>query len=214
MEVAEILNASHRVRRPRTSRPPRENRGSDPLGDTKRFYGPKCSSEILDAFSNRFIHGYEKRTRKADSFGVGSTEIKRDDRRLKNPKYGGMGMKGRKILVAEDEPHILKSLKLVLEEAGFSVVTAIDGEDALHKTREEKPDLLILDMTMPKMNGYEIYDKLRSDPLQRDIPVMMLTALGQVDKTPDGLGEHPFDIIPKPFNPYSVVDKVKEILKN
>lgn len=123
-------------------------------------------------------------------------------------------MKGKKILVADNEPHILRSLKLVLEEAGYSVVTAADGEEAFHKTKREKPDLVILDVTMPKMNGYEIYDKLRSDPLQRDVPVMMLTALGQADETPDGLGEHPFDIIPKPFNPYSVVDKVKEILKN
>lgn len=122
-------------------------------------------------------------------------------------------MKRKKILVADDEPHILRSLKLVLEEAGYSVVTATDGEEAFHKTREEKPDLLILDIKMHTMNGYEVYHRLQTDPLQRDIPVMILTALGQGGRKSEKVGAHIFDVITKPFSPYSIVDKVKEILR-
>lgn len=123
-------------------------------------------------------------------------------------------MKRKKILVADDEPHILRSLKLVLEEAGYSVLTATDGEDAFHKTKKENPDLLVLDIKMHKMDGFEVYTKLQTDPLQRDIPVLILTALGQADQKREGLSEHTFDIITKPFSPYSLVDKVNEILKN
>lgn len=120
----------------------------------------------------------------------------------------------KKILVADDEPHILRSLKLVLEEAGYSVLTATDGEEAFHKTKKEKPDLLILDVKMQKMNGYEVYDKLRTDPLQRDMPVMILSALGQTGQKREGSGNHSLALIAKPFSPYSVLDKVKEILKH
>jgi two-component system OmpR family response regulator/two-component system alkaline phosphatase synthesis response regulator PhoP len=83
-------------------------------------------------------------------------EMKGQDRRSTNRKRGVGGMKRKKILVADDEPHILRSLKLVLEEAGYSVVTATDGAEAFQKTREEKPDLLILDIKMHKMDGYEV----------------------------------------------------------
>ncbi len=122
-------------------------------------------------------------------------------------------MKGKKILVADNQPHILRSLKLVLEEAGYSVVTATDGEEAFHKTREEKPDLLILDSKMYTMDGYEVYNRLQTDRLQEDIPVMILTALGQADQKSEKAGTHIFDIITKPFSPYSIVDKVKKILR-
>ncbi len=123
-------------------------------------------------------------------------------------------MKGKKILVADNQPHILRSLKLVLEEAGYSVVTATDGEEAFNKTKKEKPDLLILDITMHKMNGYEVYDKLRSDPLQGNIPVMMLSTLGQTGQETGRSGNDAFNIIAKPFSPYSIVDIVNGILKN
>ena len=125
------------------------------------------------------------------------------DRGSKNPKHeGDGGMNGKKILVADDEPHILRSLKLVLEEAGYSVLTATDGEEAFHKTKKEKPDLLILDI------------KIRNDPLQRDIPVMILSALGQTDQNREGSEDHAFAIIAKPFSPYSLLDQVRKILKN
>ncbi len=168
---------------------------------------------MSDAFSNRCIHCHDKQTREADTFGFRSTEVRGQDRGSKDPKYEG-DMKGKKILVADDEPHILRSLKLVLEEAGYSVVTATDGEEAVHKTRKEKPDLLILDIKMQKMNGYEVYNRLQTEPLQRDIPVMILTALGQADPKSEKAGAHIFDVITKPFSPYSVLDKVREILKN
>jgi CheY-like chemotaxis protein len=130
----------------------------------------------------------------------------------KSEERGG-GMKGKKILVAEHEVHILRSLKLVLEEAGYSVVTATDGEEALHKTKKEKPDLLILDSKMHTMNGYEVYSRLQTDPLHGDIPAMILTA-GQADRKPEKLEAHIVDVITKPFSPYSILDRVKEILKN
>jgi DNA-binding response OmpR family regulator len=126
----------------------------------------------------------------------------------------GEGMKRKKILIADDEPNILRSLRLVLEEAGYLVLSAIDGEEALHKTRKEKPDLLILDIRMPKMNGYEVYKKLQTDPLQRDVPVMIFTALGEEEQKREGSGTHTFDTITKPFSPYSILERVNKVLGN
>ncbi len=126
----------------------------------------------------------------------------------------GEGMKRKKILIADDEPNILRSLRLVLEEAGYLVLSAIDGEEALHKTRKEKPDLLILDIRMPKMNGYEVYKKLQTDPLQRDVPIMIFTALGEEERKREGSGAHTFDTITKPFSPYSILERVNKVLGN
>jgi two-component system alkaline phosphatase synthesis response regulator PhoP len=121
-------------------------------------------------------------------------------------------MKGKKILVADDEPHILRSLQVVLEEEGYVVVTATNGEEAFNKTREEKPDLLILDMKMQKMSGYEVYSRLQTNTFPEDIPVVILTALNGAEKKLEELEPHIFTVMTKPFSPYSIVDRVKEIL--
>ncbi|NIO04685.1 MAG: response regulator [Proteobacteria bacterium] len=122
-------------------------------------------------------------------------------------------MEGKKILVAEDEPNILRSLRLVLEEAGYHVLTAKDGEEAFSKTRDEKPDLLILDIKMNKMNGYEVYERLQSDVFPRGMPIVVVTSLGDEDEKLEALKSRIATVITKPFSPYSVVDKVTELLR-
>jgi two-component system alkaline phosphatase synthesis response regulator PhoP len=125
-----------------------------------------------------------------------------------------MGGDRRKILVADNEAHLLRALKLVLEEAGYAVITATDGEEAFHKTKEEKPDLLLLDSDMPRMNGDEVYRKLQADPLQRRIPVIMFTASNHADQDLKRPRAYPFESITKPFSLYSIVDKVEEVLRS
>ncbi len=122
-------------------------------------------------------------------------------------------MNEKKILVADDEPNILRSLKLVLEEEGFSVLTATSGEEVLNKTKDERPDLLILDMNMEKMNGGEVHSMLLSDTLAENVPVIVLTAVNHGEQKLEVLEPPIFTVITKPFSPYSVVDKVIEILR-
>src|SRR6267143_4761208 len=81
-----------------------------------------------------------------------------------------------KILVADDSPHIREILKLSLETDGFTVVLAEDGEQALARVAQEKPDLVIMDIMMPKVNGFQVCRRLKSNPATHDVPVIMLTA--------------------------------------
>ncbi|HNQ34582.1 MAG TPA: response regulator [bacterium] len=80
-----------------------------------------------------------------------------------------------KILTADDEEDIRVLLKKMLEAEGHQVISAVDGEDALQKLKDEKPDLLILDKKMPKLNGLKVLEKVRQDPSTRNLPVIMLT---------------------------------------
>ena len=82
----------------------------------------------------------------------------------------------KKILVADDEPYILMALTDAVEMEGYECVTAVNGQEALQKAREEHPDLIMLDIMMPYMDGYEVCRELKADPTTREIPVIMLTA--------------------------------------
>ena len=92
-------------------------------------------------------------------------------------------MKKKKILVADDEPEIVDIVKRMLEDE-YEVITAYDGEEALRKAKKEKPDLILLDILMPKLDGWETLKKLKEDEELKNIPVSMLTAL---PLTPDEL---------------------------
>ncbi|HIE08638.1 MAG TPA: response regulator, partial [Armatimonadetes bacterium] len=78
---------------------------------------------------------------------------------------------GKKILVVDDEKHIVRLVQVNLERAGYEVITAYDGDEALKKVKEERPDLIVLDVMMPKMDGFEVMKHLKADPTTRDIPV-------------------------------------------
>jgi len=115
-----------------------------------------------------------------------------------------------KILVADDEPNIIKLLRMYLREEGYEVSSARDGREALERFRADKPDLVLLDLMMPEMGGFEVCTEIRKES---DIPVIMLTArTDDVDKIV-GLEMGADDYITKPFNPRELVARVKANLR-
>ncbi len=115
-----------------------------------------------------------------------------------------------KILVADDEPNIIKLLRMYLREEGYEIVTARDGRDAIERFRAEAPDLVLLDLMMPEIGGFEVCTEIRKTS---DVPVIMLTARSDdVDKIV-GLEMGADDYITKPFNPREVVARVKANLR-
>jgi len=121
-------------------------------------------------------------------------------------------MNGKKILVVDDEPHIIRSLTFVLAKEGYDVSSATNGEEAMARVRELKPDLMFLDVMMPKKNGYEVCQEVKGDPGLSDIYVIMLTAKGQEADREKGLSLGADEFITKPFSPMKVVERVKELL--
>jgi two-component system alkaline phosphatase synthesis response regulator PhoP len=117
----------------------------------------------------------------------------------------------RKILVVDDEPFILKSLTFVLKKEGFHVDSATNGLEALEVIRKEKPDLVFLDIMMPKMNGLEVCQWIRQDPQLQDIHVIILTAKGQEADREKGLQIGADEYMTKPFSPSMVVKRIREI---
>jgi two-component system alkaline phosphatase synthesis response regulator PhoP len=118
----------------------------------------------------------------------------------------------KKILVCDDEPYILMALTDAVEMEGYDCVTAINGKEALQKAREEHPDLILLDIMMPVMDGYEVCRELRADASTRDIPVVMLTAKSQQVDIQKGKDVGADDYITKPFRPSTLRKKFNEIL--
>jgi len=119
---------------------------------------------------------------------------------------------GKKILIVDDEPHVIRSLTFVLSKEGYEVSSAENGEDALAKIRQLKPNLVFLDVMMPKKNGYEVCQEIKKDSSMRDIHVIMLTAKGQETDREQGMGAGADEFMTKPFSPIGVLDKVRELL--
>jgi len=117
------------------------------------------------------------------------------------------------ILVADDEPHILQILRFTLEKAGYRVVTAEDGEQALEFINEERPDLVILDIMMPKLSGYEVCRKMREDYRLSQIPVIILTARGELSDRVKGLEGGANDYLVKPYSNDELLLRVRNVLE-
>jgi len=117
-----------------------------------------------------------------------------------------------KILVADDEPHILKLVSFTLGNHDFEVVTAPDGGAAVEAAETEQPDLILLDVMMPVMNGYDAAKKIRENPKTRHIPIVMLSAKSQQREIAQGLDCGASEYICKPFTPKDLVQRVSEIL--
>ena len=117
-----------------------------------------------------------------------------------------------KILVADDEPFIARSLSYVLERAGYDVHIARDGEEALSKAREIEPELIILDLMMPKKTGYEVVQELRSDGRLKDVRIVLLTAKGQKSDRDRVLEAGADRCLSKPFSPSQILSEVREML--
>jgi DNA-binding response OmpR family regulator len=117
----------------------------------------------------------------------------------------------KKILVVDDEDDILQFLELVLREKGYDVVTAASGQEALTRAQIEKPDLVLLDIMMPQMDGWEVLKLLRVDDETADIPVAMLSARTEAKDRVQGLQEGAIDYICKPFALQELLEKIGTI---
>lgn len=120
----------------------------------------------------------------------------------------------KKILVCDDERHIVRLIQVNLERQGYEVVTAFDGKDGLEKVRSEKPDLLVLDVMMPYMDGFEVLKTLRREPGTENLPVIMLTAKAQDKDVFEGYHYGADMYLTKPFNPKELVTFVERIMRN
>jgi two-component system, OmpR family, alkaline phosphatase synthesis response regulator PhoP len=118
----------------------------------------------------------------------------------------------KKILVADDESHILNVVSLKLRNAGFEVVTASDGLEALELAQTERPDLLITDYHMPQLSGLELCQRLKQDPLTAKIPAIMLTARGYQLDIQDTEQNGILRMLSKPFSPRHLLSTVNEVL--
>lgn len=121
-------------------------------------------------------------------------------------------MAANRILVVDDEMHIIRIVKYKLESAGYEVLTALNGEDAIRTAKEQKPGLIFLDIMMPGLNGYEVCTRLKNDPATRDIIIIMLSAKGQEADKIKGLEVGVDEYITKPFSPQDLLDRARDLL--
>ncbi|MEC9431461.1 MAG: response regulator [Pseudomonadota bacterium] len=121
-------------------------------------------------------------------------------------------MPAKRVLIAEDEPHIVESLRFILSREGLSISSAEDGEAACREASAQRPDLVILDVMLPRLNGFEVLRRLRADPELSGLPVIMLTAKGQAQdrRTAEEIGADAF--ITKPFSNRDVVAQVLRLM--
>jgi PleD family two-component response regulator len=118
-----------------------------------------------------------------------------------------------RILVVDDEPHIRQILKFTLEKADYQVFTAADGKEALDKMGETAPNLVLLDVMMPKMDGFEVCRKMREDFVMSQIPVIMLTAKGDLNEKVRGLDGGANDYLVKPYSNEELLLRVRNVLE-
>ncbi len=119
-------------------------------------------------------------------------------------------LRRRKILVVDDEERMVRFIRLNLEQDGFQVVDAFNGKQALERLRDETPDLVLLDVMMPDLDGFEVLRMMRE---VSNVPVIMLTARGEEDDRVRGLELGADDYITKPFSPREMVSRVKAVLR-
>lgn len=124
-----------------------------------------------------------------------------------------MESRTRKVLIADDEPDIIEILKYNLEKEGYQVSTAKDGDEAIDKAKHVKPDLVVLDMMMPRKNGIEVCEVLRAQPQFKDTLIMFLTALSDEATQLKGFGTGADDYVSKPLSPNVFVSKVNALFR-
>lgn len=119
-----------------------------------------------------------------------------------------------RVLIIEDEPNIIESLSFVLRRDGFEASSVLDGEAAMHRLRSDPPDVVILDLMLPKLNGFEVLKLVKSDPRLRSIPVMVLTAKGQAQdrRMAEDIGADGF--MTKPFSNREIVQEMQRLTRS
>lgn len=120
----------------------------------------------------------------------------------------------RKILIAEDERDILDLIMFTLEFGGYDVVPTSNGADALEMVHKEQPDLILLDVRMPRMSGYEVCKRIKAEIYTRNIPVVFLSAKGQEAEVLTGYEMGAIDYILKPFAPDQLLERLDNIFSN
>ncbi|MCL7929027.1 response regulator transcription factor [Halomonas llamarensis] len=116
------------------------------------------------------------------------------------------------VLVVDDEPNIVLSLEFLMEQAGFQVTIAEDGEQALESVKNAHPDLILLDISLPGISGFDVLEQLRGQPDTASLPIIMLTAHGREVEREKGMALGADDYITKPFSTQTLVEKVKALL--
>jgi len=119
----------------------------------------------------------------------------------------------KRILLIEDEKDMAYAVSLQLEAKGYEIITACDGQEGLNKARAENPDLIILDLMLPKIDGYKVCRMLKFDNKYKDIPVILFTARAQDSDRKTGREVGADAYITKPFEPKALLDKIRELLK-
>jgi two-component system alkaline phosphatase synthesis response regulator PhoP len=117
-----------------------------------------------------------------------------------------------KILVVDDEIYIVHILDFSLGMEGYEVITALDGEQALERMKSERPDLVVLDIMMPKLDGYEVCKSIKSNPATKQTPVILLSAKGRNVDQKLGFDVGADDYITKPFSPRKLVERINQLL--
>jgi DNA-binding response OmpR family regulator len=117
-----------------------------------------------------------------------------------------------RILIVDDEPNIVLALQLLMRKEGYETLAVDDGEKALQAVADFRPALVLLDIMLPKLDGYEVCRRLRADPARKDLIIVMLTAKGREIEREKGLALGADAYVTKPFSTREVVNKVKEAL--
>ena len=117
-----------------------------------------------------------------------------------------------RVLIVEDEPNIVLSLEFLLQREGYETSTAVDGEEALALVRQVRPDAVLLDIMLPRRNGYEVCQAIKADPELRAIPVIMVSAKGQEVEIQKGLELGAAAYVTKPFGNAEILGAVRAVL--
>jgi DNA-binding response OmpR family regulator len=119
----------------------------------------------------------------------------------------------KKILIADDEQNIVISLEFLMKREGFEVLVANDGDEAIKRIRADQPDLVLLDVMMPKKSGFEVCQEVKADPALGGVRILMLTAKGRDTEVAKGLALGADAYMTKPFSTRELVDKVRSLLE-
>ncbi|RJS83962.1 response regulator [Methanophagales archaeon] len=141
----------------------------------------------------------------AEQLGITESEVEKRIKRLSDTRT--------KILIVDDELDTLLPLKRALEMEDFNVIEAQDGVEALEKVRSEIPDLLLLDLMLPKLNGFEVCQRLKKDDATNSIPIIMLTAKGETSDKIKGIEIGADDYVTKPFDLDELKARIKAVLR-
>jgi len=118
----------------------------------------------------------------------------------------------KKILIVDDEPSIIVPVQFLMEQNGYDVLVAFSGEEAMEVIEENQPDLILLDIMLPVIDGFEVCQRVRENPQWNKIKIILLTALGSDANVEKGLALGADAYITKPFSNIEIVDKVKELM--